>query len=167
MTAFGEIEPKSADRDQCPILRAPVGDFNGDGRDDILWRNTSGDAGIWFMNGASATGAGIGNIAPSWTIEGIGDFNGDGRADILMRDTSGNVGLWMMNGASAVGAGLGNVDHTWTVAGIGDYNGDGKDDILWWNDNSSLGIWYMNGGSVIGAAGIGGVGHDWILNPGG
>jgi len=31
-----------------------VGDFNGNGEDDILWRHAlSGENSIWFMNGAS------------------------------------------------------------------------------------------------------------------
>ena len=29
-----------------------AGDFDGDGKFDLLWRDTSGDMAIWFMNGA-------------------------------------------------------------------------------------------------------------------
>jgi hypothetical protein len=32
---------------------AGLGDFNGDGRDDILWRNDNGMADLWTMNGHS------------------------------------------------------------------------------------------------------------------
>jgi hypothetical protein len=40
---------------------------------DILWRDTSGDAAIWFMNGTTVTsGVGLGTIATSWTIQGAG-----------------------------------------------------------------------------------------------
>ena len=28
-----------------------VGDFNGDGKADILWQNDSGQAAVWLMNG--------------------------------------------------------------------------------------------------------------------
>ncbi len=132
-----------------------------------LWRNTAGDTGIWFIDGGTATGAGIGNIPTNWAIEGIGDFNGDGSDDILMRDASGNLGAWFMNGASATGAGLGNVAQGFAVSAVGDYSGDGRDDILWWNDNGSLGVWFMNGASASGAIGYGAVSHDWIINPGG
>ena len=34
-----------------------VGDFNGDGKADILWRNTSGLVHLWGMNGASVISA--------------------------------------------------------------------------------------------------------------
>ena len=30
---------------------AETGDFNGDGKTDILWRNSNGDVEMWFMNG--------------------------------------------------------------------------------------------------------------------
>ena len=30
---------------------AGTGDFNGDGKGDILWRNTEGDVAIWLMKG--------------------------------------------------------------------------------------------------------------------
>ena len=34
-----------------------VGDFNGDGKTDLLWRNTSsGENAIWYMNGATQVG---------------------------------------------------------------------------------------------------------------
>ena len=38
---------------------AGVGDFNGDGKSDILWVNTvSGELLVWLMNGAAAIGGG-------------------------------------------------------------------------------------------------------------
>jgi hypothetical protein len=34
-----------------------VGDFNGDGKMDILWRNSvSGENGVWYMNGGTRLG---------------------------------------------------------------------------------------------------------------
>ena len=56
-----------------------TGDFNGDGKGDILWRNSNGDVGIWLMNGTQILQQPIiGNVPASWTIAGTGDFNGDG-----------------------------------------------------------------------------------------
>ena len=34
-----------------------TGDFNGDGKGDILWRNSDGDVGIWLMNGTQISSA--------------------------------------------------------------------------------------------------------------
>jgi hypothetical protein len=38
-----------------------TGDFNGDGKSDILWQDTSGNVAIWLMNGVQvARAAGVG-----------------------------------------------------------------------------------------------------------
>ncbi len=38
---------------------AGVGDFNGDGKSDILWRHTSGVNYVWYMNGVTPIGWGL------------------------------------------------------------------------------------------------------------
>ena len=34
---------------------AATHDFDGDGKSDILWRDTSGDVAVWLMNGATVS----------------------------------------------------------------------------------------------------------------
>jgi hypothetical protein len=47
-----------------------VGDFNGDGKADLLWRNTSGAVSIWLMNGTSIIGSGVvSGAGPEWQIQ--------------------------------------------------------------------------------------------------
>ncbi|HEY8030989.1 MAG TPA: hypothetical protein VIF02_01080, partial [Methylocella sp.] len=49
---------------------AGTGDFNGDGKSDILWRNTNGTMTIWEMNGGTVL-ANVGGQAVSafqWTL---------------------------------------------------------------------------------------------------
>ncbi|MEO7410339.1 MAG: FG-GAP-like repeat-containing protein [Sphingomicrobium sp.] len=135
-----------------------TGDFNGDGRDDILWRNTDGTVTDWLATAAGGFTANDANAArfvpTSWTVVGTGDFNGDGRDDILSRNSNGQLSDWLgqanggfvLNDANA----LINVDTSWKVAGTGDFNGDGRDDILWRNDNGQLSNWLgqANGGFV-------------------
>ena len=82
-----------------------TGDFNGDGKSDILWQNTDGTAAIWLMNGMNATAVGaVGpfNPGPSWHIEGTGDYDGDGRSDILWQADDGTPAIWLMNGLNFV-----------------------------------------------------------------
>src|SRR6202043_2735562 len=57
-----------------------TGDFNGDGKSDILWRDTSGNVAIWEMNGTTILNQAssfVANVVGNWTIVGTGDFNGD------------------------------------------------------------------------------------------
>ena len=49
------------------------GDFNGDGRDDILWQGSDGTPAIWLMDGMHALSVGAAgsfNPGPSWQIKG-------------------------------------------------------------------------------------------------
>ena len=87
-----------------------VGDFNGDGKDDILWRNpATGQLFMMVMNGSSIVGGGLfyteGNI--NWKVVALGDYNGDGRSDILWRnDATGQIYMMLMNGTAVASAGF-------------------------------------------------------------
>ena len=64
-----------------------TGDFNGDGKVDILWRHYgNGKNALWFMDGSTIIGtAYLMTITDlNWIIMGTGDFNGDGNTDILL-----------------------------------------------------------------------------------
>src|SRR5258707_1023724 len=101
-------------------------DFNADGKSDIAWRDTSGDAAVWLMNGAQVIqSAGVATVPTAWTVVGTEDFNGDGKSDILWRDTSGDVAIWLMNGAQLIqSSGVATVPTTWTIVETGDFDGD-------------------------------------------
>jgi hypothetical protein len=147
-----------------------VGDFNGDGRDDILWRSDAGEMSDWLgqanggfvNNGANSWFA---NLPSSWQVVGTGDFNGDGRDDLMWRSTSGEYSNWLgqpnggfvNNGANSWGVGPAN----WHILGIGDYNGDGRDDLLWRSDAGELSNWLANanGGFVNNGA------NSWSTGP--
>src|SRR5262249_15690670 len=86
-----------------------TGDFNGDGKDDLLWRNTNGSVAVWLMDGTNSVGGGyVGpmNGPSEWTIAGTGDFNGHGRDDIPWHNDNGQVAMWFLNGAALVGGGI-------------------------------------------------------------
>jgi hypothetical protein len=139
---------------------AGTGDFNGDGRSDILWRNDSGALTNWLgqANGgfvANDPNALIYDISTSWKVAGTGDFNGDGRSDILWRNDSGALTDWLgqANGSFVANDSVAliyDIPTSWKVAGTGDFNGDGRADILWRNDNGAMTDWLgkANGGFI-------------------
>jgi hypothetical protein len=46
-----------------------IGDYNGDGGDDILWQRNDGLVYVWLMNGATIQSAGaLSGIGPEWGI---------------------------------------------------------------------------------------------------
>ena len=49
-----------------------VGDYNGDGMSDLLWRDNRGNTAMWFMNGTTiASTAFVGNIPTNWTVQSV------------------------------------------------------------------------------------------------
>jgi lipopolysaccharide export system protein LptA len=133
-----------------------TGDFNNDGKADIVVQDTSGAPDIWLMNGTTIASTVALPVPPSsWHVIATGDFNGDGQTDILWQNTSGQPALWLMNGTSLVSSvGLTTPPASWRVIGAGDFNGDGKSDILWQNTSGQPGIWEMNGTSIVSAVGL-------------
>ena len=102
---------------------AGIGDLNGDGRDDVLVRHTSGLWWYYAMNGRYPIGGATGGPGltsdRSWRLAGIGDFNGDGRDDVLVRHTSGIWWYYAMNGrypiAGATGGAALTSDTRWAI----------------------------------------------------
>ena len=126
-----------------------IADFNGDGRDDLLWHNTTNawsnwlgtEAGGFAVNDANA----LTTVPTNWWVHGVGDFNGDGRDDLMWRNDAGQIsnwlstenGGWLVNDANALRTAPAN----WFMSGIGDYDGDGRCDILWRNNNGDISTW--------------------------
>jgi hypothetical protein len=147
---------------------AATHDFNGDGKSDILWRNSSNGATVgWLMNGGTVTSsATIATVPTNWQIIAQRDFNGDGKADILWRDTTtGTVVLWLLNGLQVTQSiTIGTVPTNWVLSGVGDFNGDGKADLLWRDSNTgTVAIWLMDGGAVVQAGNVGTVSSNWDI----
>jgi hypothetical protein len=86
------------------------GDFNGDGRTDILYRNdVTGQVYVMLMNGGAVSSAGMVYTEPNtaWKIVAQGDYNGDGKSDLLWRnDTTGQVYMVNMNGLAIASQGM-------------------------------------------------------------
>ncbi len=132
-----------------------TGDFNGDGRDDVLLRNANGLVNDWLgqANGGFVSNHAVANYAlgTNWTLAGTGDFNGDGRDDVLWRNEVGAMSQWLgqANGSFAWNPNAAyQLPTNWQAAATGDFNGDGRDDILWRNEVGAMAEWLgqANGG---------------------
>ncbi|MGP4031312.1 GH25 family lysozyme [Pseudarthrobacter sp. 1C304] len=127
---------------------AGVGDFNGDGKGDLVARKPDGT--LWLYPGTGRVDAGSNGYAGAtkigvagWevfdTITGTGDLTGDGRNDLLARKPNGS--LWLYKGTGKVDAANSGYqgavrvgDYGWEVFdqifGAGDFNSDGRNDLL-------------------------------------
>ena len=105
---------------------AGTGDFNGDGKADLVWHHAQGWIAVWLMNGTQL----MATVVPSidrvadtgWRIAGVWDPNGDGRPDLLWhRRTDGLLATWLMNGAAVIQSLLLSPsqvpDTNWRIAG--------------------------------------------------
>ena len=141
---------------------AGIGDFDGDGKADLLWRNAStGENYVYFMDGKTIkpTEGYLRTVPdPDWKVAGVGDLDRDGKADILWRNSAtGENYVYPMDGLAILGTEgyLRTVaDQAWKVVGTGDFNGDGRTDILWRNSSTGENYVYpMNGLAILGTEG--------------
>jgi hypothetical protein len=130
-----------------------TGDFNGDGRTDLLlqsktqggtsWLYLANEQGVMVYTGFSAPWGGY-NIY-------TGDWNGDGKTDLaLMGPTAGYTSFFY----HSTGSGFTNTGFNptnwggWALA-VGDWNGDGKSDILLYHPTSfGAQAWQYNSDGV-------------------
>jgi hypothetical protein len=149
----GGIESEGAVGALPNALPLTVGDFDGDGHRDILWRTSAGEIIVWLLDGLSVRESGVvtgvGAIARSWRVAGVGDLDGDGSDDILWRQPrAGEVVMWRMEGLRCMESRLLSeaVPASWSCEACPDVDGDGRDDVIWRRrkDGTML-VWLMRG----------------------
>ncbi len=144
------------------ILDRPKGDFDGDGRTDLVFRNNFDGAEnlVWFMDGVTRTAqARITPYAASadWRIRGVDKFDfGDTNDLVFWNQVTGQVEFWLMNGTDRVGApvplsGGPVLPPNWDLSATADFNRDGWPDIVWRDfTTQKIAIWTMNGTAKLG-----------------
>ncbi|MBK8465529.1 MAG: VCBS repeat-containing protein [Chloracidobacterium sp.] len=112
---------------------AAVGDFNGDGNQDIVTANdNANNVSVLLGNGAgsfsSATNFSAGSTPYSVAV---GDFNGDGKQDIAVANlASNNVSVFLGNGAGSFSTATNfAAGPNPTTVAVGNFNGDGYQDL--------------------------------------
>jgi hypothetical protein len=143
------------------------GDFDGDGRDEILLTSASGiaiielDREFWRALVSRPNGRfGEWNFDSNVNkVAGIGDFNGDGRADILVTSVWGIGILTRSNSTltSLLTKPNGSAFGAWRYSSatdevrLGDFDGDGDADILVKRDDG-IGVLTYSGGNLVSLA---------------
>ncbi len=171
--AFGHVANPNG-HDGTYQGRTPhFGDFNGDGKTDILWNGediygrSNGQRAIWLSKGnwthfetVANPGGHNGNFV-GW-MPRLADFNGDGKTDILWSDadihgrSQGNRDIWISLGDGATFTHIVNPEgHDGNYVNwrphFGDFNGDGRADFFWSNEdihgisNGHRDIWLSTG----------------------
>lgn len=133
------------------------GDFNEDGRPDLLWQNTeSRELSVWLMAGIKPVRPVL--IQSSTAVldlpaVGTDDFNGDDRTDVVFWDpAAGKLVFWFMDGVTGMGmeeVPLGLIGHR--VVSILDFNHDGNPDILFqdYKTDGAITVVLFNGTTII------------------
>ncbi|UUU22845.1 FG-GAP repeat domain-containing protein [Streptomyces sp. DSM 40750] len=135
---------------QYDVLTSP-GDVSGDGRPDLITRNSS--TGAVYLHKGTSDGklASRVKLYDNWKgykkIVGTGDITGDGTADLLAQDTSNN--LYRYDGKSdGTFAARVKVLSNWggsynAVVGVGDITDDGRPDLVSRDTNGN--VWRNSG----------------------
>jgi hypothetical protein len=132
-----------ADERPAPGIARP--DINGDGKDDLLFRN--GDQFIyWLMDGSRRIGWRAFNVQATTRLAGYGDLDGNGAVDIVWIRPDRSVIVWLGNGGNFVFRQTHVHGEGWNLAAVSDMDGDGRDDLVWYNPGTrQLVAWYMDG----------------------
>ncbi|MBD0417992.1 VCBS repeat domain-containing M23 family metallopeptidase, partial [Streptomyces sp. TRM S81-3] len=139
-----------------------TGDFNGDGKDDIVTFThgeaadvhvalssrgiTFGEARVWH-----------GHFAPGAEVPAVGDVNGDGYDDIITftQGTEAKVYVALSNGSDGFGEARvwhGFFSPSGEFPALGDVNGDGKDDLITFTQGSTGDVYVaLSDGNAFGA----------------
>jgi len=154
-----------------------AGDFNADGKSDVLWQNNlTKQVQFRLMDGSTVTNTPVSQNAPGLTAIGTGDFNGDGFSDALFKNASGQAVVWFMYGDIRTGTKtIAKPGAAFNLSGAGDVDNNGYSDLIWTDPLNNATATLLGGPSslasttVIGSSGLThpGAGYNLLASTGG
>jgi hypothetical protein len=137
------------------------GDLNGDGRDDVVIRNSASGALFGFLTGG-ASGL-IWEGDPGWYGFVGPDRNQDGKADIVLRNGyfdpvtqgeqgTGHIYYFLMNGLAIASGGTiwPGGDVKWQLqSSVPDLNNDGSPDFVLRHEDTGAIVYFLFGGAAV------------------
>jgi len=136
-----------------------TGDFNGDGRDEIVvYEPATGLVIFIFLDAAGAFSSfefvTQVDTATNWTLHRMGDYNGDGKTDLLLYNTAnGSTQYLEMDGSTVDNSvGLLALDPAagWMLEETGDLDGNGSTDLVFLQNGSLIAVITLANGAVSG-----------------
>lgn len=123
-----------------------TGDFNGDGKVDLVWQGPNNDLYLWVSTGTGFTSKSIGTLPAGTQIVGAGDVCGCDPADLIFVNPGSNtVGYRAMQGAKTNQLWSTTVAPGYRIAAMGDFYGNGQTDLVWTSASNDLYMWVPNG----------------------
>jgi hypothetical protein len=145
------------------------GDFNGDGRADLIGRKPNGE--LWLYPGTGTGGLNVNayrRLGTGWQVYdrllSAGDFNGDDNGDVMARKPNGELWLYAGDGQGRlvngrrIGTGWHVLDR---VLSAGDTSGEGKADVIGRKPNGELWLYPGTGSGGFDVSSYSRIGTGW------
>lgn len=119
-----------------------LGDFNKDGRTDVLWTSDHNDLYLWTSSGTGFRSSLMGTYPAGWKLMGAGDVDGDGYPDLLWwNGTTSQFGYWAMRNGKRIAARTFNVTPGYELAAIGYSGSRTRLSLIWLNAEGEVYDW--------------------------